>query len=120
LVRIETNPYANELLNRGVEFVTETNETFNSVLEASVLHMGNVGSMLMDEIAHVSERIDGRRQEIEALEEWKGTTQDIMHGQEDSIVCQSAEIDLLKVREDEVEMIKFLTHLSFIGRARYP
>ncbi|KAF9777218.1 hypothetical protein BJ322DRAFT_1025881 [Thelephora terrestris] len=71
LARIETNLYANELLNRGVEFVTESNETFNSVLEASVLHTGNVGSMLMDEVAHVNERIDGRREEIEALENWK-------------------------------------------------
>ncbi|KAF9784730.1 hypothetical protein BJ322DRAFT_1021418 [Thelephora terrestris] len=71
LARIETNPYTNELLNRGVEFVTEANETFNSVLEASVLHMGNVGSMLMDEVAHVNECIDGRREEIEALENWK-------------------------------------------------
>ncbi|KAF9785916.1 hypothetical protein BJ322DRAFT_1107797 [Thelephora terrestris] len=68
LVRIETNPYATELLNRGVEFVTETNETFNSVLEASVIHTGNVGSMLMDDIAHVNERVDGRREEIEKLE----------------------------------------------------
>ncbi|KAF9787383.1 hypothetical protein BJ322DRAFT_1107443 [Thelephora terrestris] len=68
LARIETNPYATELLNRGVEFVTETNETFNSVLEASVIHTGNVGSMLMDEIAHVNERVDGRREEIEKLE----------------------------------------------------
>ncbi|KAF9779300.1 hypothetical protein BJ322DRAFT_1113643 [Thelephora terrestris] len=68
LARIETNPYATELLNRGVEFVTETNETFNSVLEARVIHTGNVGSMLMDEIAHVNERVDGRREEIEKLE----------------------------------------------------
>ncbi|KAF9789524.1 hypothetical protein BJ322DRAFT_1177786 [Thelephora terrestris] len=68
LARIETNPYATELLNRGVKFVTETNETFNSVLEASVIHTGNVGSMLMDEIAHVNERVDGRREEIEKLE----------------------------------------------------
>ncbi|KAF9783909.1 hypothetical protein BJ322DRAFT_1021668 [Thelephora terrestris] len=68
LARIETNPYATELLNRGVEFVTETNETFNSVLEASVIHTGNVGSMLMDEIAHVNERVDGRREEVEKLE----------------------------------------------------
>ncbi|KAF9784534.1 hypothetical protein BJ322DRAFT_1021270 [Thelephora terrestris] len=68
LARIETNPYATELLNRGVEFVTETNETFNSVLEASVIHTGNVGSMLMDEVAHVNERVDGRREEIEKLE----------------------------------------------------
>ncbi|KAF9788767.1 hypothetical protein BJ322DRAFT_1184096 [Thelephora terrestris] len=68
LAHIETNPYATELLNRGVKFVTETNETFNSVLEASVIHTGNVGSMLMDEIAHVNERVDGRREEIEKLE----------------------------------------------------
>ncbi|KAF9789428.1 hypothetical protein BJ322DRAFT_1018086 [Thelephora terrestris] len=96
LARIETNPYANELLNRGVEFVTEANETFNSVLEASVLHMGNVGSMLMDEVAHVNEHIDGRREEIEALESWKDNMQGVIHGQEDSIVRQGADIDLLK------------------------
>ncbi|KAF9777601.1 hypothetical protein BJ322DRAFT_1025677 [Thelephora terrestris] len=52
LARIETNPYATELLNRGVY----------------VIHTGNVGSMLMDEIAHVNERVDGRREEIEKLE----------------------------------------------------
>ncbi|KAF9789181.1 hypothetical protein BJ322DRAFT_1105049 [Thelephora terrestris] len=96
LARIETNPYANELLNRGVEFVTESNETFNSVLEASVLHTGNVGSMLMDEVAHVNERIDGRREEIEALENWKEDMQGVIHGQEDTVVRQGADIDLLK------------------------
>ncbi|KAF9784111.1 hypothetical protein BJ322DRAFT_1109956 [Thelephora terrestris] len=96
LAHIETNPYVTELLNRGVEFVTETNKTFNSVLEASVIHTGNIGSMLMDEVAHVNEHIDGRREEIESLEEWKGTAQDVLHGHEDSIVRQSAEIDLLK------------------------
>ncbi|KAF9780951.1 hypothetical protein BJ322DRAFT_1163858 [Thelephora terrestris] len=96
LARIETNPYASELLNRGVEFMTETNETFNSVLEASVLHTGNVGSMLMDEVAHVNERIDGRREEIEALENWKEDMQGVIHGQEDSVVRQGADIDLLK------------------------
>ncbi|KAF9783322.1 hypothetical protein BJ322DRAFT_1022016 [Thelephora terrestris] len=86
----------NELLNRGVEFVTEANETFNSVLEASVLHTGNIGSMLMDEVAHVNERIDGRREEIEALENWKEDMQGVIHGQEDSLVRQGADIDLLK------------------------
>jgi hypothetical protein len=96
LARIETNPYASELLNRGVEFMTESNETFNSVLEASVLHTGNVGSMLMDEVAHVNECIDGRREEIEALENWKEDMQGVIHGQEDSIVRQGADIDLLK------------------------
>jgi hypothetical protein len=97
LARIETNPYANELLNRGVEFMTESNETFNSVLEASVLHTGNVGSMLMDEVAHVNERVDVRREEIEALESWKEDMQGVIHGQEDSVVKQGADIDLLKV-----------------------
>ncbi|KAF9779722.1 hypothetical protein BJ322DRAFT_1024159 [Thelephora terrestris] len=96
LARIETNPYANELLNRGVEFVTESNETFNSVLEASVLHTGNVGSMLMDEVAHVNERVDVRCEEIEALENWKEDMQGVIHGQEDSIVRQGADIDSLK------------------------
>ncbi|KAF9780408.1 hypothetical protein BJ322DRAFT_1023691 [Thelephora terrestris] len=96
LARIETNPYASELLNRGVEFMTESNETFNSVLEASVLHTGNVGSMLMDEVAHVNERIDGRREEIETLENWKEDMQGVIHGQEDSVVQQGADIDLLK------------------------
>ncbi|KAF9784555.1 hypothetical protein BJ322DRAFT_1021287 [Thelephora terrestris] len=96
LARIETNPYANELLNRGVEFVTESNETFNSVLEASVLHTGNVGSMLMDEVAHVNERVDVRREEIEALENWKEDMQGVIHGQEDSVVRQGADIDMLK------------------------
>jgi hypothetical protein len=46
------------------------------------------------------------------LNEWKDGAQDIIHGQEDIIVCQSADIDLLKVREDEEETIKFITHLS--------
>ncbi|KAF9789381.1 hypothetical protein BJ322DRAFT_1018051 [Thelephora terrestris] len=96
LARIETNPYASELLNRGVEFMTESNETFNSVLEASVLHTGNVGSMLMDEVAHVNERVDVRREEIEALENWKEDMQGVIHGQEDSVVRQGADIDLLK------------------------
>ncbi|KAF9783665.1 hypothetical protein BJ322DRAFT_1109522 [Thelephora terrestris] len=93
---VASSPYANELLNRGVEFVTEANETFNSVLEASVLHTGNVGSMLMDEVAHVNERIDGRREEIEALENWKEDMQGVIHGQEDTVVRQGADIDLLK------------------------
>ncbi|KAF9791316.1 hypothetical protein BJ322DRAFT_1017846 [Thelephora terrestris] len=96
LACIETNPYANELLNRGVEFMTESNETFNSVLEASVLHTGNIGSMLMDEVAHVNERVDVRREEIEALENWKEDMQGVIHGQEDSVVRQGADIDSLK------------------------
>ncbi|KAF9789376.1 hypothetical protein BJ322DRAFT_1018047 [Thelephora terrestris] len=108
LARIETNPYANELLNRGVEFMTESNETFNSVLEASVLHTGNVGSMLMDEVAHVNERVDVRREEIEALESWKEDMQGVIHGQEDSVVRQGADIDSLK---GEVTTLKDLVRV---------
>ena len=116
LARIETNPYANELLNRGVEFMTESNETFNSVLEASVLHTGNVGSMLMDEVAHVNERVDVRREEIEALENWKEDMQGVIHGQEDSVVRQGADIDLLKVRKFGSGVIDLLTQTFFVGR----
>jgi hypothetical protein len=68
LAHIETNPYTSQLLGRGVEFVTETNETFNLVLDASVVHTSNVSVILMDEIAHVNERVDGCREEIEKLE----------------------------------------------------
>ncbi|KAF9780598.1 hypothetical protein BJ322DRAFT_1023836 [Thelephora terrestris] len=96
LVRIETNPYATELLNRGVEFVTETNETFNSVLEASVIHTGNVGSMLMDEIAHVNERVDGHRDEIENLEKDVAVLQDWTMKTDDAAEKQVADLDLLK------------------------
>jgi hypothetical protein len=97
LARIETNPYATELLNRGVEFVTETNETFNSVLEASVIHTGNVGSMLMDEITHVNERVDGRREEIEKLEkEFLGCHEGILKI-EDEQEQHGMAIDRLKV-----------------------
>jgi hypothetical protein len=96
LAQIETNPYAEELLTCGVEFVTETNKTYNSILEASVTHTSNVGTMLMDELAYVQARVDSRKEDIAKLEEWKGTAQDIMHGQEDTIVRQSADIDLLK------------------------
>ncbi|KAF9780639.1 hypothetical protein BJ322DRAFT_1023869 [Thelephora terrestris] len=96
LVRIKTNPYVEELLTRGVEFVTETNETYNSILEASVIHTSNVGTMLMDELAYVQAQVDSRKEDIAALEEWKGTAQDIMQGQEDVIVRQGADIDMLK------------------------
>ncbi|KAF9791322.1 hypothetical protein BJ322DRAFT_1104989 [Thelephora terrestris] len=47
-------------------------------------------------VAHVNERIDGRREEIEALENWKEDMQGVIHGQEDSVVRQGADIDLLK------------------------
>ncbi|KAF9784125.1 hypothetical protein BJ322DRAFT_1109984 [Thelephora terrestris] len=96
LARIETNPYATELLNRGVKFVTETNETFNSVLEASVIHTGNIGSMLMDEIAHVNKRVDGRRDEIENLEKDVAVLQDWMMKTDDAAKKQAADLDMLK------------------------
>ncbi|KAF9789379.1 hypothetical protein BJ322DRAFT_1177386 [Thelephora terrestris] len=96
LARIETNPYATKLLNRGVEFVTETNETFNSVLEASVIRTGNVGSMLMDEIAHVNERVDGRRDEIENLEKDVAVLQDWTMKTDDATEKQAADLDMLK------------------------
>ncbi|KAF9783983.1 hypothetical protein BJ322DRAFT_1109836 [Thelephora terrestris] len=83
LARIETNPYTAELLGHGIEFVTKTNETFNLVLNASVFHTSNIGVMLMDEIAHVNERVDGHCEEIEKLEkdcpgfqEWTLKTED--------------------------------------------
>ncbi|KAF9778015.1 hypothetical protein BJ322DRAFT_1114553 [Thelephora terrestris] len=96
LARIESNPYAEELLTHGVEFVTETNQTYNSILEASVTHTSNVGTMLMDELAYVQAQVDSRKEDIAKLEEWKGTAQDFLHGQEDVMVRQSANIDLLK------------------------
>ncbi|KAF9780494.1 hypothetical protein BJ322DRAFT_1112490 [Thelephora terrestris] len=84
LARIETNPYAEELLTHGVEFITEMNETYNSILEASVIHTSNVGTMLMDELAYVQAQVDSRKEDIAKFEEWKGTAQDILHGQEDA------------------------------------
>ncbi|KAF9791286.1 hypothetical protein BJ322DRAFT_1017816 [Thelephora terrestris] len=96
LARIETNPYVTELLNRGVEFVTETNETFNSVLEASVIHTSNVGSMLMDEIAHVNERIDGHQDGIENLEKDIAVLQDWTMKTDNATEKQAADLDLLK------------------------
>ncbi|KAF9781678.1 hypothetical protein BJ322DRAFT_1023052 [Thelephora terrestris] len=96
LARIETNPYTAELLGRGVEFVTEAKETFNSVLDASVVHTSNVGVMLMDEIAHVNERVDGRRKEIEKLEkEFLGCHEGILKI-EDEQEQQGMAIDRLK------------------------
>ncbi|KAF9789129.1 hypothetical protein BJ322DRAFT_1017861 [Thelephora terrestris] len=96
LARIETNPYASELLSRGVDVTHEPMETLGSILDTSVTHTNNVGTMLMDELAYAQTRIDTRKDETKKLEEWKETAQDIMHGQEDSIVRQSADIDLLK------------------------
>ncbi|KAF9785928.1 hypothetical protein BJ322DRAFT_1020100 [Thelephora terrestris] len=96
LARIETNPYAEELLTRGVELVTEVNETYNSILEASVIHTSNIGTMLMDELAYVQARVNSRKEDIAVLEEWKGTAQDIMQGQEDVIIRQGADINMLK------------------------
>jgi hypothetical protein len=96
LAWIETNPYAVELLSREVDVVHEPMETFGSIFDASVTHMNNVGMMLMDELAYAQTRIDSRKEEAKKLEEWRESAQDIMHGQEDSIVRQSAEIDLVK------------------------
>ncbi|KAF9791073.1 hypothetical protein BJ322DRAFT_1104730 [Thelephora terrestris] len=96
LARIETNPYTAELLGRGVEFVTETNETFNSVLDASIVHTSNVGVMLMDEIAHVNERVDGRCEEIKKLEEDCLGFQDWTLKTEDEQEQQGMAIDRLK------------------------
>jgi hypothetical protein len=77
----------------------ETNETFNSVLEASVMHTGNVGSMLMDEVAHVNKCIDGCCEEIERLEkDMAGTTKWIAFV-EDERERQGMEITFLKVRK---------------------
>jgi polyhydroxyalkanoate synthesis regulator phasin len=58
--------------------------------------MNNVGTMLMDELAYAQTRIDSRKEETKKLCEWRDSMQDVLHGQEDSIVRQSAEIDLLK------------------------
>jgi hypothetical protein len=96
MARIETNPYAASLLTRSVEFVNEPVESFGSILATSVTHTSNVGTMLMDEMAYVQGRIDSRKEETKQLNEWKETVQGIIHGQEDSIVRQSAEIDLIK------------------------
>ncbi|KAF9790796.1 hypothetical protein BJ322DRAFT_1017435 [Thelephora terrestris] len=96
LACIETNPYTAELLGRSIEFVTETNETFNSVLDASVVHTSNVGVMFMDEIAHVNERVDGRREEIKKLEkEWLGCHEGILKI-EDEQEQQGMAVDCLK------------------------
>ncbi|KAF9784396.1 hypothetical protein BJ322DRAFT_1021162 [Thelephora terrestris] len=96
LARIETNPYAVELLSREVDVVHEPMETFGSIFESSVIHMNNVGAMLMDELAYAQTQIDTRKEDVKKLEEWKDSMQDVIHGQEDSIVRQSADIDLLK------------------------
>ncbi|KAF9790882.1 hypothetical protein BJ322DRAFT_1017510 [Thelephora terrestris] len=96
LACIETNPYTAELLGRGVEFVTEMNETFNSVLDASVVHTSNVGVMFMDEIAHVNEQVDGHRKEIEKFEkEWLGCHEGILKI-EDEQEQQGMAVDCLK------------------------
>jgi hypothetical protein len=50
----------------------------------------------MDELAYAQTRIDSRKEETKKLCEWRDNMQDVIHGQEDSIVWQSAEIDLLK------------------------
>ncbi|KAF9779869.1 hypothetical protein BJ322DRAFT_1113185 [Thelephora terrestris] len=97
LACIETTPYASELLGCGIDFVTGVNRTFNSVLDTSVVHMSNVGVMLMDEIARVNERVDGCHKEIEKLkkdclgfQEWTLKT-------EDEQEQQGMAIDWLKV-----------------------
>jgi hypothetical protein len=71
-------------------------ETFGSIFEASVTHMNNVGTMLMDELAYAQTRIDTRKEDVKKLEEWKDSMQDVIHGQEDAIVRQSAAVDLVK------------------------
>ncbi|KAF9784395.1 hypothetical protein BJ322DRAFT_1021161 [Thelephora terrestris] len=96
LARIETNPYATELLSREVDVVHEPMETFGSIFESSVIHTNNVGTMLMDELAYAQTRIDNRKEATKKLEEWKESMQDVIHGQEDSIIRQLADIDLLK------------------------
>ncbi|KAF9777625.1 hypothetical protein BJ322DRAFT_1025639 [Thelephora terrestris] len=96
LARIETNPYAEGLLSRGVKFVNKPMESFGSIFKASVTHTSNVGMMLMDEMAYVQGCIDSRKEEMRQLNEWKGMAQDIIHGQEVSIVHNSGEINLLK------------------------
>ncbi|KAF9779766.1 hypothetical protein BJ322DRAFT_1024194 [Thelephora terrestris] len=103
LACIETTPYASELLGHGVEFITETNKTFNSVLDASVIHTSNIGVMLMDEIAHVNERVDGRREEIERLEkdylrfqEWSLVAEDAREEQDVAIERLKGEVIALK------------------------
>src|ERR1700709_1667095 len=85
-----------ELLSHGVEFVTETNETYNSILEASVTHTGNFGTMLADEIAHVNERIDSHCEEIENIEKDVSKLQEWTMLMDDATVKQAADIDLLK------------------------
>jgi hypothetical protein len=116
LARIETNPYTAELLGRGVEFVTETNETFNSVLDASVIHTSNVGVMLMDEIAHVNERVDGRREEIEKLEKEQLGFQEWTLKTEDEQEQQGMAIDRLKVRNVGSGVINSSNPTFLLGR----
>ncbi|KAF9781503.1 hypothetical protein BJ322DRAFT_1022916 [Thelephora terrestris] len=85
-----------ELLSHGVEFVTETNETYNSILEASITHTGNFGTMLADEIAHVNERIDSRCEEIENIEKDVSKLQEWTMLMDNATEKQAADIDLLK------------------------
>jgi hypothetical protein len=96
LARIETNPYVTELLSREVDVVNEPMETFGSIFDTSITHTNNVGVMLMDELTYAQTRIDSRKEDVKKLEEWKDSMQDVIHGQEDSIVRQSADIDLVK------------------------
>jgi hypothetical protein len=71
-------------------------ETFGSIFKSSVVHTNNVGTMLMDELAYAQTLIDNRKEAVKKLEDWKESAQDIIHGQEDSIVWQAADIDLVK------------------------
>ncbi|KAF9779903.1 hypothetical protein BJ322DRAFT_1113213 [Thelephora terrestris] len=68
LAQIDTNPYAQELLSRKVDFHVESNETYSSIVDTAVTHMGNIGVMLMDEAAHINKRIDACHEEIKKLE----------------------------------------------------
>jgi uncharacterized protein Yka (UPF0111/DUF47 family) len=96
LACIATDSYASELLSQNIKFVTETRETFNSVLDTSVVHMNKVGTMLMDELAHVNERVDHCWEKIKKLEKEVVSFQEWILVAEDEREGQSTKINLLK------------------------
>ncbi|KAF9789622.1 hypothetical protein BJ322DRAFT_1105480 [Thelephora terrestris] len=70
-----------------------------------VTHTGNIGTMLMDEIAHVNEHIDSHREEIENIEKDVSKLHEWTMLMDDATEKQAADINLLK---GEMIMLKDL------------
>ena len=65
LEHLQLTPYQGSLFSRGVQPHWVQREPYNAVLEASIGYAASCGTVVMDEVADLNERVDVRMEEVE-------------------------------------------------------